>query len=421
MLTIIVLTIIIIQITTVGYLLVNKNKLSHSVELTKLEEKFQQFSHQILKNIHEDQLQQQQRFTAFKEHLSQQLHQQHHNQNKHQLESIKLLQDSILSGLQDIRLQVTNSLNLQTQQLNRQVDKLTETTNEKLLHLSGKVEERLAEGFEKTTATFADILQRLALIDQAQKKITELSTHVVSLQEVLSDKKSRGLFGEVQLANLIQDVIPEGKFKFQYSLSNGKRADCILFLPQPTGNIVVDAKFPLESYRKLTNLQLAKSERMQAEKQFRIDIRKHIEDIATKYIIENETSDGAIMFLPAEAVFAEIHGHFPELVDFANQQRVWIVSPTTLMAVLTTARAVLKDAATRKQVHIIQEHLGLLSQDFHRFEKRMQNLAKHVEHVHKDVGSIQASAKKITSRFDKIERVELDDLLTNKMPLLEEI
>lgn len=335
-------------------------------------------------------------------------HQQRTRFDEHQLKSLKLLQDSLQNGMADIRQQVTTALNNHAEMIGKRVEKLTEDTDQRLREISGQVEKRLSEGFEKTTATFADVLKRLALIDEAQKRITELSSNVVSLQEVLVDKRSRGAFGEVQLMALIRNVMPESSFAVQYELSNKKRADCILFLPEPTGNIAIDAKFPLENYRRLSDLNLPQSERQQAEKQFSLDIRKHIEDIAEKYIISGETSDGAVMFIPAEAVFAEIHARHPDLVEMAQKARVWMVSPTTMMAILTTARAVLKDAATRKQVHVIQEHLGLLSKDFERFQKRMDDLAKHIHQANEDVQLVQKSSEKITSRFNKIEKVELD-------------
>lgn len=187
----------------------------------------------------------------------------------------------------------------------------------------------------------------------------------------------------------------------------------MLFLPEPTGNIAIDAKFPLESYRRMTNAHIANSERQQAEQQFRLDIRRHLQDIASKYIVAGETADGAIMFIPAEAIFAEIHAHYPDLVEEAQQKRVWLASPTTLMAILTTARAVLKDAATRKQVHIIQQHLVELAKDFGRFEKRMDELARHIEKAHQDVDSVKISSQKITSRFQKIEKVEITTIPVN--------
>ncbi|MDP1573888.1 MAG: DNA recombination protein RmuC [Coxiellaceae bacterium] len=338
----------------------------------------------------------------------QQASQQHARQqfDQHQIQSLKLIQDSMQSAMTDVRNQVAGILNQNTQRLTEQVDKLTQTTKEKLHDISNEVNKQLSSGFEKTTNTFTDVVKRLAIIDEAQKKITELSGSITSLQSILSDKKSRGAFGEVQLQNLLQNMLPETHFSLQHTLSNGKRADCLLLLPEPTGNIVIDAKFPLENYRKLQNAS-NDTEKKSAETQFRIDIKKHIQDIAEKYILENETADGAMLFIPAEAIFAEIHAHYEDLVEFAHQKRVWLASPTTMMAILTTARAVLKDAATRQQIHIIQEHLVGLGKDFERFQKRMDDLAKHVNQAHQDVELVHKSSQKLTSRFQKIEKVEM--------------
>ena len=288
-------------------------------------------------------------------------------------------------------------------------DQMQETLHKRLTEISGQVEMRLNKGFEKTNETFTDVVKRLALIDEAQKKITELSSSVVSLQEVLNDKRSRGAFGEAQMMLLVRNVLPENAFEEQYMLSNGTRVDCMLFLPEPTGNLAIDAKFPLDTYKIMMDPDVAQADRVVAERQFKQDIKKHINDIADKYILPGETSDGALMFIPAEAVFAEIHAHHPVLVEEAQRRRVWMVSPTTMMAVLTTARAVLKDSATRKQVHLIQEHLVRLSADFDRFRKRMDNLSKHIQQANKDVEEVNTSARKISNRFEKIERVELQD------------
>lgn len=326
-----------------------------------------------------------------------------------QLEALKTQQENLTQGMGEVRKQVTEALQQNGNELGKKVDSLTRSTDERLKEISGQVDKRLNEGFEKTTATFADVIKRLALIDEAQKKITELSGNVVSLQEVLADKRSRGAFGEVQLASLVRNVMPESSFSFQHTLSNSTRVDCMLFLPEPSGDIGIDSKFPLESFRKMTDLETGDADRLVAEKQFRKDIKKHISDIANKYIIPGETSDGAVMFIPAEAIFAEIHAHYYELVEEAQRARVWLVSPTTLMAVLTTARAVLKDSATRKQVHLIQDHLVALSKDFSRFQGRMDNLSKHIEQASKDVDEVNTSARKISSRFEKIEKVEMID------------
>ena len=335
------------------------------------------------------------------------LHEARARFDQHQLISLATLQESLQKSMQEIRNQLELTLNQQSQSINVSLDKLTQATQERLREISGQVDKRLTEGFEKTTATFTDVMKRLTIIDEAQKKITELSTNVVSLQEVLSDKKTRGAFGEVQLNAIIRNVIPEAHFKLQHEFSNGKRVDCLLLLPEPTGNIAIDSKFPLETYKQLMNTAATDPARLQLEKQFKIDIRHHIQEIAKKYIIPGETSDGAVMFIPAEAIFAEIHAYHPDVIETAHQARIWLVSPTTMMAILTTARAVLKDAATRKQVHIIQEHLVMLGKDFERFQDRMDNLAKHIDQAQADVEQVHQSSKKISGRFNKIEKVDL--------------
>lgn len=341
--------------------------------------------------------------------LNEHYHQLQHKLAEVQINQMQTIQDSVLKTMQDIRMQIQNTLTQNAKTLNDNIGELTHQTKRQLTEISGQVEKRLTEGFEKTSETFTKIVERLSIIDAAQKKITELSTNVVSLQEVLNDKRSRGAFGEVQLSALLHNVLPTEAFKLQHTLTNGRRVDCLLVLPQPTGNVAIDSKFPLENYRLLSNTETSPEVKKEAEQLFRQDIKKHIKDISEKYIIEGETSDGAIMFLPSESIFADIHAHYPELVEFAQQSRVWLASPTTMMAILTTARAVLKDVATRKQVHIIQEHLGYLAKDFSRFEDRMEKLAKHIEQANRDVTDVQTSAKKITSRFNKIEQVEFKE------------
>ncbi|VAW67307.1 DNA recombination protein RmuC [hydrothermal vent metagenome] len=356
------------------------------------------------------------KLNANNETLQQGLNQHRETFDKRQLDALKIQQDNLTQGMGEVRKQVSEALSKNGNELGKKVDALTRATDEKLKEISTQVDKRLNEGFEKTTATFADVVKRLALIDEAQKKITELSSNVVSLQEVLADKRSRGAFGEVQLNALVRNVMPENSFSFQHTLSNNTRVDCMLFLPEPSGSIGIDSKFPLESFRKITDIDLPESDRLIAEKQFKKDIKKHINDIAKKYIISGETSDGAVMFIPAEAVFAEIHAHHYELVEEAQRAKVWLVSPTTLMAVLTTARAVLKDSATRKQVHLIQEHLGALAIDFSRFQNRMDDLSRHIEQASKDVKNVNISAKKISSKFEKIEKVELLDESADALP-----
>jgi DNA recombination protein RmuC len=295
-----------------------------------------------------------------------------------------------------------------TAHFNERVQQLSQTVDGRLNEISGKVAERLDEGFKKTNETFTSVMSRLAVIDEAQKKIEGLASNVVSLQEILGDKRSRGAFGEVQLEALVRNSMPPDAYSFQHTLNSGARADCVLILPEPTGTVCVDSKFPLENYSRMFDDSLPASERDAARRQFKADVKKHVDDIAAKYIVEGETSDGAVMFLPAEAVFAEIHAYHPDLVEHAQKKRVWLTSPTTLMAVLNTARAVIRDSETRRMAHVIKDELGKLAKDFARFDERMKKLATHIEQANKDVGEVRISSDKINRRFQQIERVELE-------------
>ena len=294
-------------------------------------------------------------------------------------------------------------------QLSRGMQALTQSVDGRLDTLSGQVNQRLDEGFRKTNETFASVMARLATIDEAQKKIDGLTTNVVSLQELLGDKRARGAFGEVQLENLVRNMLPPEAFAFQQVLPNGTRVDCLLTLPAPTGNVAVDAKFPLENYHRMFDDALAELDRRAAQQAFRADVKRHVDAISSKYILPGSTADGAVMFLPAEAVFAELHAYHPEVVAYAQHKRVWIVSPTTLMAVLNTARAVMKDVETRKQIHVIQDALGKLAKDFQRFDERMAALARHIEQASRDVQDVHTSSRKISAHFRRIESVQLDE------------
>lgn len=303
-----------------------------------------------------------------------------------------------------------NGLRQASAQLSSSIEVLTRTIDERLEAISGRVNERLDEGFRKTNETFANVMARLATIDEAQKKIDGLTTNVVSLQELLGDKKSRGAFGEVQLEALVRNVLPPDSYEFQAGLPNGSRVDCLLRLPEPTGRVAVDSKFPLENYHRMFDPTLAELERRAAQSVFRSDVKRHVDAIAAKYIVADFTSDGALMFVPAEAVFAEIHAYHSEVVAYAQTRRVWIVSPTTLMAVLNTARAVLKDVETRKQIHVIKDALGKLAKDFARFDERMLKLATHIRQANEDAQEVHTSSRKISAHFNKIEQAQLDDI-----------
>ncbi len=316
--------------------------------------------------------------------------------------------ERLASGTQSLGKQVAESLASSTEQLGKQVDKLTSTTDNRLKDISKQVDERLKQGFEKTTSTFTEVVKRLALIDEAQKRITELSTNVVSLQEILSDKRSRGAFGEVQLEALVRNALPDQHVEWQHTLSNGTRVDCLLRLPAPTGDVCIDAKFPLENFQSMMDPQLGDRDRLEASRRFKQDIKKHLNDIASKYIIPEETAIGAIMFVPAESIFAEIHAHHSDLVNQAHDRGVWICSPSTLMAVLTTARAVLRDDALRKQAGKLRQYLIELNTEFDRFRTRMDKLSRHIESAHEETRKVHITADKISKRFAAIEQVQTD-------------
>lgn len=311
---------------------------------------------------------------------------------------------------------IQSALHRTSQQLSESVGTLARGVDTRLDQISGRVAERLDEGFKNTNDTFARVMERLATIDEAQKKIDGLTTNVVTLQELLGDKRSRGAFGEVQLEALVRNVLPTQAFAMQYTLPNGARADCVLKLPEPTGLVAVDSKFPLENYHRMLAGDISELERAQAQRLFKADVRRHVDDIGSKYVIPDVTSDGAVMFVPAEAVFAEIHAYHADLVEHAQRQRVWIVSPTTLMAVLNTARAVIKDVETRRQVHIIKDELAKLGREFGRFDERMRKLADHIRQAHEDAERVQVTSQKISQRFAQIESVELTD---GRLPALE--
>lgn len=338
-----------------------------------------------------------------------------------QQQHLMRLQSSLRENFDSLEKQLYTQIDRSNLQLREQFDKLNQTTHQHLIQMSDTVEQRLSKGFEKTNETFTNIIQRLAIIDDAQKKIADLSKNVISLQDVLTDKRSRGAFGEIQLMTLIRNVLPTNSYEEQQTLSNGNRVDCLLLLPEPTGKVSVDAKFPLENYKKYLDGDNSDAQRQTAKTQFKQDLKKHISDISEKYIIPGETSDGAVMFIPAEAIFAEIHAHHPDIVDFAHRARVFMASPSTMMAILTTAAAVLKDSSTRQQIHVIQQHLRLLAKDFTRFETRMEKLSKHIQQAHTDAEQIQTSAHKITKRFFQIEKAEVAQIDEEAVALIEEI
>jgi len=281
---------------------------------------------------------------------------------------------------------------------------MADTVDKRLGEIGGKVTERLDEGFKRTNDTFLSVMTRLQTIDDAQKKIETLTGSVVSLQQLLGSKSSRGALGERQLEDIIKNYLPEAAYEFQYTFQTvNVRADCVLKLPEPTGLLAIDSKFPLENYERM----ISDGPDKVSPAVFKADVRRHVDAISSKYIVPGETSDGAVMFIPAESVFAEIHAHHRDLLEYAQQRRVWMVSPTTLMAVVNTARAVIRDVETRKQVHIIKDELGKLGKEFGRFDERMKKLADHIRQANDDVRDVAVTSKKISDKFAAIERAEL--------------
>src|SRR5262245_19875152 len=290
------------------------------------------------------------------------------------------------------------------------VQRVERSLREQEQALSKAVGERLDRTEKATGQVVTDLRERLARIDEAQRKIGELSTQVVSLQEVLANKQARGAFGEVQLNDLVQSALPPPAYQFQHTLSSGSRADCLLKLPNPPGSIAIDAKFPLESYSALRAVPAGDAPALLvAQRAFQQAIRKHIGDIRDKYIVPGETAESALMFLPSEAVYAELHANFTGLVEESYRARVWIVSPTTMMATLNTVRAVLKDVRMREQAGEIQKTVGLLLEDVKRLDDRVDRLKTHFAQTEKDLRDIDTSADRITKRGQRILDVDLGE------------
>ncbi|EPX83369.1 DNA recombination protein RmuC [Salipiger mucosus] len=278
----------------------------------------------------------------------------------------------------------------------------------RLAEVQGQMAETLHGTTRRTAHSLGELQERLKTIDRAQENISRLSGDVLSLQDILSNKQTRGAFGEIQLNDLVRQALPPDSYDMQQTLSNGRRADCLIGMPEPPGPIVIDAKFPLEAYEALRRAE-DKEARTRAAQSFRLSVRKHLRDIAERYIIEGETADSALMFLPSEAVYAELHGNHPEIVREGFALRVWIVSPTTCMATLNTLRAVLKDARMREQAGAIRRELGLLNADVERLGQRVENLDKHFGQAAKDVAEIKVSAEKAGRRATRLDSFDFEE------------
>jgi len=289
----------------------------------------------------------------------------------------------------------------------RERGELTRNLNDRLDQVSRSVTHNISETSEKTGKSLADLTQRLALIDAAQKDISALSGQVIGLQQILDNKQARGSFGETRLNDLVQDALPRDAFKLQHTLSNGRRADCLILLPNPPGPIVVDSKFPLEAYQAMRNAE-TDVQRKAALTQLQRDTLKHAQDIAERYILPGETADAALMFLPSESVFSELHVNLPDAIQKCRELRVYPVSPNTMWLTLNTVRAIMRDVEMHQKASLIQREVAVLMEDIDRLGTRVDNLRKHFVQADKDIGEIETSTRKIASRGDRIRNAELD-------------
>ena len=301
----------------------------------------------------------------------------------------------------------------------KQQTSMLQLMEKRLADVQLQMNENLQGSARRTAHSLGELQQRLTAIDKAQENITKLSGDVLSLQDILSNKQTRGAFGEIQLNDIVSKALPSDSYTLQATLSNGRRADCLIHLPNPPGPIVIDSKFPLEPYEALRNAT-TDWELNEAVRQLRTAVKKHIKDISEKYIIEGETADGALMFLPSEAVYAELHANFSELVREGFSARVWIVSPTTCMATLNTMRAILKDARMREQAGAIRRELGLLYQDVDRLGTRVENLDRHFAQAAKDITEIKISADKAGKRARRLDNFDFEEIKSDTPNMLDQ-
>ena len=314
-----------------------------------------------------------------------------------------------VQGLSDGQHQLAGGLNHVSEAQAAAQSHLLQLMEKRLSQVSEQMSENLQGSARRTAQSLGDLQQRLQAIDKAQDNITKLSGDVLSLQDILSNKQTRGAFGEIQLTDIVTKALPSDSYSLQHTLSNGRRADCLIHLPNPPGPICIDSKFPLEAYEALRRAK-TDWELNEAAKFLRISVKKHIRDISEKYILDGETADGALMFLPSEAVYAELHANFPELVRDGFSARVWIVSPTTCMATLNTMRAILKDARMREQAGAIRRELGLLFGDVERLGTRVENLDRHFNQAAKDISDIKISADKAGRRARRLDNFDFEEL-----------
>lgn len=325
--------------------------------------------------------------------------------NTNLIEKLGNVETTTIKELSSFRTELSKSMT-------EDFDRLEDKVEKRLTMINDKVNEKLDENFSKTNKTFTNVLERLSKIDEAQKKIDSLSGDIISLQSILTDKKSRGIFGEVNLKHILSSVFGENNekiYRLQYTLPNTTIADAVIFTPEPLGTVAIDSKFPLENYRLMVDKNISVTERQMYEKQFKVDVKKHIDAISSKYIIPGITSNQAIMFLPAEAIFAEINAYHNDLVEYAYKKNVWITSPTTLISSLTTIQVLLKNMERDKYAKVVHEELIKLGVEFQRYKERWDKLSRSIDTVSKDVDALNITSDKITKKFESINDVKLDN------------
>ena len=304
--------------------------------------------------------------------------------------------------------QMVQASSQQQQNITSQLSEQSARMEQTLSNFRQQLGHSLQQQTQSTHDNLTKLSERLAVIDRANSQITELTGQVTQLHNILANKTERGAFGEVQLENLVKTVLPPNSYAFQVTLPNQKRADCILKLPNPPGDIVIDSKFPLDAWYNLQNSE-TKEQQIAARRQLAISVRGHVKDIQDKYIIAGSTAESACLFLPSEAVYAELHANLPDVIDASYKARVWIVSPTTMMATLNTVRAVLRDARLREQTAIIQSEMLKLIEDVSRLDARVENLNRHFSQVQKDISEIQTSTSRISKRSYRITELEVPE------------
>jgi len=319
------------------------------------------------------------------------------------------LQKLIESENLKMQLKLVEQNNNSILELQKIKEEMVLSVQKEVSNINERVEKRLGDGFKESNETFKGVIERLAKIDEAQKNMDRISKDILSLQSVLTDKSSRGAFGETQLTQILHAIYGEKNdklFQEQYSFSNKKRADAVIFAPEPLGKVAIDSKFPLENFRNINAEEITKEEKEKNRKLFSGDLKKHIDDISSKYIIPGETSEHAIMFLPSEAVFSEVVAYHEKQIEYASSKSVWITSPTTLMASLSLIQSMVKNIEQSKYADIIQSQLISLGEEFMRFEDRFNTLESRFDQANKSFREINITTKKLIKRFKEIEQVE---------------